>query len=68
MFIQLKYLYKKKIKTIVYIFQDKLDFKKWLEPVKNKDLYGISYPGVLIWSWKEQDKKMMPTFGWKCNM
>jgi len=48
--------------------QIKLDLKRWLEPVKNKDLYGISYPGVLIWSWKEVEGKMMPTFGWKCNM
>ena len=48
--------------------QTKIDFKSWLKPVKNPDLYGISYPCVLIWSWKEVEGKMLPTFGWKCHM
>jgi len=58
--------------TSVYLkkqtLQTKIDFKKWLEPCKNPDLYGISYPCVLIWSWKEVEGKMLPSFGWKCHM
>ena len=54
--------------SFVFNLQTKLDFKKWLKPVKNNDLYGISYPCVLTWSWKEYEGVMKPTFGWKCNM
>ena len=51
------------------VLQEKFNYKKWLEPLKNKDLKGISFPCVLVWSWTEaEDREMVPSFSWKCHM
>jgi hypothetical protein len=62
-------LKKTSVKNIISFLQEKFDYKKWLAPLKNWDLKGISFPCVLVWSWTEaEDREMVPSFSWKCHM